>query len=296
MSQLTSLIQLPTLAGLVRRRVLVNYRVDPRVIERLLPAPFQPKLVDGWAMAGICLIRLEQLRPKGLPAILGVASENAAHRIAVTWQDTAGELRDGVYIPRRDTGALLNAVAGGRLFPGQPSFAHFRVRDTASTLDFRMETRDGAADLWLRARTADDLPSTSRFASLPEASAFFADGSLGYSATQDCTRLDGLRLRIRRWQIAPLDVEWVVSSYFSDRARFPQGSVEYDCTLVMRDIPHEWEPLPKLSVQRAGADAPAPIVGDGVGVSACVAQTACSPAVARSAAAGSPGLSLAPLH
>ena len=40
------------------------------------------------------------------------------------------------------------------------------------------------------------------------------------------------------------DVSWVVSNYYADRARFPAGSVEYDCTLVMRDLPHEWEPWP----------------------------------------------------
>src|SRR5829696_791023 len=99
----------PTLQGLVKRRLLVNFRIDPRVIAPQLPAPFRPKLVDGWAMAGICLIRLEQLRPLGVPAALGFSSENAAHRIAVTWTDEAsGDAREGVYIPRRDTGALLN--------------------------------------------------------------------------------------------------------------------------------------------------------------------------------------------
>jgi hypothetical protein len=30
---------LPSLEGLVERRLLVNYRVDPEVAEQLLPAP-----------------------------------------------------------------------------------------------------------------------------------------------------------------------------------------------------------------------------------------------------------------
>jgi len=37
------------------RRLLVNYRVDPDVAATLLPAPLRPKLVNGWAVAGICL-------------------------------------------------------------------------------------------------------------------------------------------------------------------------------------------------------------------------------------------------
>ncbi len=68
-------MQTPALQGIVRRRILVNCRVNPEVIQHHLPPPFHPKLVDGWAMAGICLIRLEQLRPIGLPAAMGTSSE-----------------------------------------------------------------------------------------------------------------------------------------------------------------------------------------------------------------------------
>jgi len=245
LSTLPDLVTLPTLEGLVRRRVLVNFRVDPAIVAGLLPAPFRPKLLaDGSAMAGICLIRLEQLRPLGLPPSLGVASENAAHRIAVTWVDGTGEPREGVYIPRRDTGAALNAILGGRLFPGAHHQARFRVRDETDSLDLKLETDDGTADVWLRARPATHVPPTSHFASLDEASRFFAGGSAGYSPGLDPGHLDGLRLSTRAWRIEPLDVDWVVSSYYADRRRFPPGSVEYDCSLLMRDIPHEWQPIP----------------------------------------------------
>ena len=241
------MISFPSLQGLVRRRVLVNFRIDPDAMQRHLPAPFRPKLVDDWALAGICLIRLEQIRPHGFPLPLGISSENAAHRIAVTWTDDDGESREGVYIPRRDTGAYLNAAVGGRLFPGEHHYARFRVRDEASALDLRMQTDNGSADVWLRARPATALPATSRFASMEAASDFFAAGSVGFSVTRDATRLDGLRLRTKAWHVEPLDVEWVVSSYYADRDRFPVGTVEYDSTLVMRNIPHEWHPEPDLS-------------------------------------------------
>src|SRR4051812_30514761 len=103
----------PVMQGIVQRRILVNFRVDPEVIQRQIPPPFRPQLVNGWAIAGICLIRLVQLRPRGIPAALGQASENAAHRVAVNWTESSGERREGVYIPRRDTGSPLNAIVGG---------------------------------------------------------------------------------------------------------------------------------------------------------------------------------------
>lgn len=42
------------------------------------------------------------------------------------------------------------------------------------------------------------------------------------------------------WRIRALSVSEVHSSFFSDRVRFPEGSVEFDYALVMRDILHEW--------------------------------------------------------
>ena len=70
-------MQLPALQGLVRRRILVNFRVAPDVMERHLPSPFRPKLVDGWALAGICLIRLEQIRPRGFPSFSVIVAMSA---------------------------------------------------------------------------------------------------------------------------------------------------------------------------------------------------------------------------
>jgi len=69
---------LPVLEGVIARRVLPNFSVDPGVAARLVPPPLEVSLVGGRAVAGVCLIRLEHLRPKGLPSAVGVMSENAA--------------------------------------------------------------------------------------------------------------------------------------------------------------------------------------------------------------------------
>ncbi len=94
----------------MERRLLVNYRVDPDLLASFLPAPFLPALVGGYGIAGICSIRLSQVRPAGVPAKLGLTSENAAHRVAVCWDDAAGPVT-GVYVPRRDTSSRLSALA-----------------------------------------------------------------------------------------------------------------------------------------------------------------------------------------
>jgi hypothetical protein len=246
-------MRLPVIRGLIRRRLLVNFRADAGVVQRLLPAPFRPKLHAGKAIVGVCLIRLEEIRPAGFPALFGISSENAAHRFAVTWIDERGVEKEGVYIPRRDTGSLLNHWAGGRVFPGEHHRARFVVEDEAGRIDFAMRSGDGSVSVELRGRETDRLPPTSQFSSLEDSSRFFEKGSLGYSATSDSRRLDGLTLHALRWEVRPLEIEHVASSYFSDPALFPSDSIEFDHALIMRDIPHEWHGASDLGCQPAEA-------------------------------------------
>jgi hypothetical protein len=119
-------MRIPIIRGVLDRRILVNFRADPDVLAGILPPPFRPKVVNGVGMAGVCLIRLKHIRPRWLPPFMGISSENAAHRIAVEWEQD-GQLREGVFIPRRDTSSRLNALAGGRLFPGLHHHARFQV-------------------------------------------------------------------------------------------------------------------------------------------------------------------------
>lgn len=233
-------MKLPVIRGIIRRRLLINFRVDPEAMQSQLPSRFRPKLQAGFAIAGICLIRLEAIRPRGLPAVLGLSSENAAHRIAVVWDGAAGEAREGVFIPRRDTNSFANSLVGGRLFPGEHHRATFVVREDERSLDLRMQSHDGAVVVDVRGRFGGTFPESSCFANLAAASRFFEAGSLGYSVTRESGRLDGLELRTEGWTVEALTVDHVQSSYFSDLERFPTGSVAFDCALLMRDLPHEW--------------------------------------------------------
>lgn len=232
-------MRLPVISGIIQRRLLINFRVDPAVLGRLLPEPFRPVLVGGAGMAGICLIRLARVRPNGLPGWAGIGSENAAHRIAVSWERN-GERHEGVYIPRRDTSSWLNVLAGGRLFPGMQHYARFRVAEHDDRFNVAIESNDRLVRLSLVAHIADKLPTGSVFASVAEASEFFRRGAIGYSVTGTPGVYDGLELESLRWAVEPLAVERVRSSFFDDPLRFPRASVEFDSALLMRGIEHRW--------------------------------------------------------
>jgi hypothetical protein len=205
----------------------------------LLPAPFRPKVVNGYGLAGICLIRLSHLRPRFFPGGFGASSENAAHRIAVEW-DQDGKLREGVFVPRRDTSSRFNTLAGGRLFPGVHHHARIVSREQGDRHRVSLTSDDGEARVVVEGHVATNWPAGSVFPSLEAASDFFAAGSLGYSAALQPGRFEGLELRSLNWSMSALAIDRVESSFFDDPKRFPPGSVEFDSALLMREIEHEW--------------------------------------------------------
>jgi hypothetical protein len=240
-------MNLPAIQGVIRRRILLNYRVTPEVVAGLLPGEFRAKLVHGHAIAGICLIRLEAVRPKGLPALVGVSSENSAHRVAVEWTDANGIPKEGVFVPRRDTDSLLNSLAGGRIFPGVHHHSKFEIEDKDGRISIQVNATDrDNALVQIEAKETDGFPETSIFGSLEESSRFFEAGCIGYSSRPDSCVLDGLLLKVSEWQVSPLAVERVRSAFFDDEEIFPAGQIEFDHALLMRDIPHEWHSEPAM--------------------------------------------------
>jgi hypothetical protein len=226
--------------AVIRRRLLVNFRVRPEILAQTLPTPFEPRLVRGWGMAGICLIGLGNLRPGGVPGVLGLRTENAAHRIAVEWNDETGR-RQGVYIPRRDTNSALVRALGGRLFPGVHRRGTFSINEDEGSVSVRVHSADGQTNVFVRGHVSDRLAEGSIFESLDEASRFFEVGRLGFSPSADSSQLDGLELVSKWWAVKSLQVDTVESAFFGNSRLFPVGSIEFDSALIMRGIPCRWE-------------------------------------------------------
>ena len=183
------------------------------------------------------MIRLKDIKPKGFPDFIGVNSENGAHRIAVEW-DENGETKSGVYIPRRDTSLKLNAFVGGRLFPGKHYLAKFNVQEANGNYHIDFKSSDDT-ETAIDATESKVFNENSIFGTLENASDFFENGDLGYSPNKD--QFDGLRLKTFKWEVQPLEVSNVKSSFFENEEIFPKGSVIFDNALLMTNIEHEWK-------------------------------------------------------
>jgi hypothetical protein len=111
--------------------LLVNALVDPDEAAARLPPGLRPHAVDQGTVVGCCLLEVDDLRPAGLPAVVGRRMRAAAHRISAEWNDGAGATVTGVYVPVRHTDAGLAIALGGRWFPG----VHERASIGVSTSD-----------------------------------------------------------------------------------------------------------------------------------------------------------------
>lgn len=222
------------LSGTIRRRILVNYAVDPAVAQTWLPAGMRPKLHQGHAIAGICLLALDDIQPDAVPLPCGLSSENAAHRIAVEWGG-----QEGVYIFRRDTASLLNHWAGGRLFPGEHHAARIDATESGPHVTLDLHPDDAGFAVHIAGASGAAHPATSLFATREEASRFFEAGCDGYSVcVQGRQRLQGLRLEAFGWQVENFGVTSLRSDYFD---HLP--GARFDHALIMRGIRHRWHAL-----------------------------------------------------
>ena len=232
-------MKIPIIHGIIERRMLINFVANPDIVRKILPKPFRPKLYDGKAIVGICLIRLKNIRPKGFPDFIGVNSENGAHRIAVEWEEN-GEIKEGVYIPRRDTNLKLNSLVGGRIFPGKHYYAKFNVQEENNNYHLDFKSSDNTT-IEIDANLAEKFDENSIFGTIENVSDFFEKGSVGYSPNGE--NFEGLKLDAFNWKVKPLKVDLVKSSFFENEEIFPKGSIEFDNALLMENIEHEWKSL-----------------------------------------------------
>jgi hypothetical protein len=223
-----------TLRAQVRRRLLISYRVNPEVAQTLIPEPFRPQIVDGSAVAGVCMIGLQSVRPGWLRPRLGFRTENVAHRIAVEW-DEDGVTRSGVYIVERHSSSLLPVLAGGRLFPGVQKRARFKLDETSSRFRVAMSAPGVrvAVDVELGGRWNSSL-----FPTVEAASSFHELGAVGWSPRRDGRGVEPLELTSTDWAVEPGRVVSVQSSFFDE---LPEGAAVLDSVVVMRDLPFFWD-------------------------------------------------------
>lgn len=235
-------MELPVLSGLIARRLLVNYRVVPNVIRKILPDHLEPIIIGGYASAGICLLKLRNIGLKYSPEFLTINSENAAYRVLVQWREGA-QVRCGVYIPRRDTDSRLNVWLAGKVFSWPHYPAQFDTTEYAGHYIVNVRSVDNRTNLRVNVKIGDSFPSNSMFRSIEHASECFRECSVGCSPSARSGHFKQIQLKTQSWSVKPLDIHELSSTFFEDSTIFPPGTITFDNALLMENIPHEWHSI-----------------------------------------------------
>ncbi|MEJ1240959.1 DUF2071 domain-containing protein [Chryseolinea sp. T2] len=230
-------MKMPELDGIIDRRILINYRVDPLIVSTLLPPHLEPLVVNGFASVGICLLRLKNIGIKHAPGFMRVNSENAAHRFLVKFRDNG---QPAVFIPRRDTDSLLNIVIGNRLLSWPHFPAHFISTERNGSYAVAMRSEDEYSRLDIEAELATEFPGNSMFDSLEHASNCFNACQVGVSPSTKPGEYKTVKLHTKTWNVQTLRVNKLQSSFFEDRKKFPGHTISFDNALLMEGIEHEW--------------------------------------------------------
>lgn len=238
----------PVLRGRVARRILVGLRVDPTVAKRLLPGGLEPRLVQGYAIAGVAFTRLEGLRTRLLPIPFGTSSDSVEHRIAV-------EPNHSFYVLRRDANSAADAFVTHAVVAAERGRSRFDIDEDDGLIAARAQSFDGRMAIRVEADEIEAWPAESVFSSLLAAVRWFGDdvptawrSRLG--ATKEAIRGGDPRERrprsSLRWIAQPLGVRRFESTYLADPVVFPDGSVEVDHALCLRDVEEVWHSAPDL--------------------------------------------------
>lgn len=218
--------------GVVDRRILLNYQVDPEVLRRVVPDPYRPRLYKGMGIAGICLVRLCDVRLRFVPRLFGRSSENALHRVAVEWDEPSG-IQRGTWVPRCDTSSRLRVFVGDGAHSAHRHPARFFVREEATRLAVSFTSIDGEVSVRVVARPAGGLTPTSVFETVDLAAEFLrerGDASGGLANDAALEPEDPLR------RVDALDVEELESTFFERESVFPRGSIRFDSALLARRL------------------------------------------------------------
>ncbi|WP_395298079.1 DUF2071 domain-containing protein [Kitasatospora hibisci] len=195
--------------------LVLTYALPPEQLAPLVPPGLRldtytdPEGTEHGFVAA-ALVDTRSLRPTGLPAAIGVDTVLTGYRVFTRFPTPGGRTMRGLRILRSDTGSRVMA-AGGNLF----SRYHYRLarigsRVVGRTLEFKVVSVDGRADLHVRADLADGpapLPPGSPFADARAARRFA--GPLPYTFEYEPQTRSMIVVKAERahWEPVPVAVE-----------------------------------------------------------------------------------------
>ena len=233
---------------------LVNMRMAPETLARVLPAPLQPDVYGGRAFLSVVIADMERMRPAFVPRALGITYQQVVYRAVVR----CGGQR-GVHFLRSDADHPLMVVMGNLLsfFRFHPArivrtqgggLHHF---DLVATPSDRADIH-ATFDVGHGSRT---VPASSVFPDIDDAQRFLVELYTAFRPSSDGQRVSSVDIERGRWNITMVDAPRARFDLMNGSALFPPGSTEIDSVIYVEDIEYVWHTVKHQAVVPDGAPA-----------------------------------------
>lgn len=169
-----SLIRNPfAMRGRIEKCWLFSYRTSPDEVRAVLPGVFEPVTYGSFAFWNLVICRVSALRPRLVPAALGISYWHVAYRVPVRYRSPSGEI-EGLYFVRSDCDSAWIARAGNMMTDFNFHRAGIEVEERGGTV-VQIRSPRAAARVEVTRETPSILETGSPFPDLA-----FADRFLKY--------------------------------------------------------------------------------------------------------------------
>jgi uncharacterized protein YqjF (DUF2071 family) len=225
-----------------RRCLLVNFAVDPDELASVLPAHVEPDVVGGEAYLSVVVGEMENMRPAGVPRLLGFTYDQIVYRAVVRCGDERG-----VHFLRSDADSRTMTALGNLMsfFRFHRSDIVVRARDGFLDLDV-VTTSPVGADIhatYSIGSPAAALPSSSAFDSLDQAKAWLVELFAAFHHTPGNDWIDVVRIKRGEWDLRVVTDERATYDFM--HAGHPFTKARLDSVLLAGDVPYHWYRLEK---------------------------------------------------
>ncbi|ROR35428.1 DUF2071 domain-containing protein [Kitasatospora cineracea] len=229
--------------------LVLTYALPPQVLEPLLPPglaldTYTDPAGTEHGFVAAALVDTRDLRPAFLPAGLGADLILTGYRIFTRFPTPGGRTMRGLKILRSDTDSRTMAVGGNLLTRYHYRLARIGSRVVGDTLEFRVLSRDGRADLHVRADLAGapaDLPAGSPFACAKDARRFA--GPLPYTFEHEPRTGSMIVVKAVRthWEPTPVAVELPTPPTFFQHGPFAGTAPVLANAFHVADLDYGWD-------------------------------------------------------
>lgn len=223
--------------------LVLTYALPGEVLHPLVPPGLELDTYGEYGFVAAALVDTRALRPAVLPARLGADYLLTGYRVFTRFRTPGGRVMRGLRILRSDTDSRVMVLGGNLMTRYHYRLARISTRVEAGTLEFRVDSADGRADLHVRADLGSapaPLPAGSPFADARAARRFA--GPLPYTFEYEPQTRSMIVIKAFRthWDPQPVAVD-VRRLTFFDHSPFAGTRPILANAFHVADLDYGWE-------------------------------------------------------